>query len=815
MKLKISVALLLCLLVGTCSIVTAQVADTAKLPLTLTDVVGLLKGGISPQRVATEVHERGVDFILTDEAEKQLRAAGGDDSVVIAAAKSHRTPAQQGNGIAAGTEKVNAKDGLRYVWIPAGTFQMGCSPGDNECFHDEKPAHTVTISQGFWMGQTLVTQAAYQRVRGSNPSHFHGDQLPVETVTWDDADGYCAAVGMRLPTEAEWEYAARAGDTASRYGDVDAISWYGDNSGNQRIDSKALYEQDQSNYRNKLVANGNATHAVGQKQPNGWKLYDMLGNVWEWTSDWYDKDYYSQSPSQDPRGPSSGTNRVLRGFSWSLSSGMTSGRMNVVRVSFRNRGGPGLRVSDFGFRCAGEVLSAGGDDSVVIAAAKSQRNPAQPGIGIAAGTEKVNAQAYQGRQLTAEAARSLEDQLNNNPEDLDARARLLGYYFTMAKSRIGVEATVIARRRHILWLIEHHPESQLAGLPEVTLDIAGHDLADPDGYAQARQLWVKQMGTKDVQVLRNIAFFFKVPDKALAENALLRWRALEPASPEVTAQLAFLYSMAILGVDRMSNTGIPTGWNAGAASTDFAHAIREKLEKSSDADLVAAVARMVQMQSMMLHVFAKDFPTAEYDSFSERLILRARDLAPGKYSSALGDFYARKAMATASPEERLTLQKKALALQEQALDRMTERPAPALEQMATLALDVDETAKAGKYAQELLDQASAIQDAKMHGQLLHKANILLGRVELRNGDVAAAKKRLLAAGRVNDGVTLSSFGPNMSLAKDLLEKGERDVVLQYLDLCARFWTSDRGQLAKWKAEIQAGSVPNFGANLSY
>ena len=300
------------------------------------------------------------------------------------AAKSHKTPAPQGNAVAAaGTEKVNAKDGLRYVWIPAGTFQMGCSPGDNDCDYQEKPAHTVRISKGFWMGQTLVTQAAYQRVRGSNPSHFHGDQLPVETVTWDDANGYCAAVGMRLPTEAEWEY-ARAGDTASRYGDVDAISWYGDNSGNQRIDSKALYEQDKSNYWNKLVANGNATHAVGQKQPNGWKLYDMLGNVWEWTSDWYDKDYYSQSPSQDPRGPSSGTYRVLRGGSWGNSA-------RVVRVSNRDRGGPGDRDNDGGFRCAGEVPSAGGDDSVVIAAAKSQRTPAQQGNGIAAGTEKVNA----------------------------------------------------------------------------------------------------------------------------------------------------------------------------------------------------------------------------------------------------------------------------------------------------------------------------------------------------------------------------------------------------------------------------------------
>ena len=103
----------------------------------------------------------------------------------------------------------------------------------------------------------------------------------------------------------------------------------------------------------------------------------------------------------------------------------------------------------------------------------------------------------------------------------------------------------------------------------------------------------------------------------------------------------------------------------------------------------------------------------------------------------------------------------------------------------------------------------------MRDQFLHKANILAGRVELRNGNVAGAKQHLLAAGRVNGGVTLTSFGPNMSLAKELLEKGERDIVVQYLDLCARFWTSDYGQLAKWKSEIRAGRIPNFGANLIY
>jgi formylglycine-generating enzyme required for sulfatase activity len=216
--------------------------------------------------------------------------------------------------------KVNSKDGLTYVWIQPGTFTMRCSPGDSECDADEKPAHEVTISAGFWLGQTPVTQQAYQRVVGTNPSHFKGAQLPVETVNWSEAQSYCQAAGIRMPTEAEWEYAARAGSTGSRYGDIDQIAWYNKNSGSK-------------------------THEVAQKQPNAWGLYDMLGNVWQWTSDWY-TDKYSGNSETDPHGPNSGIFRSLRGGSWDF--GPTN-----VRVSNRNRNEPENRNNNIGFRCLG------------------------------------------------------------------------------------------------------------------------------------------------------------------------------------------------------------------------------------------------------------------------------------------------------------------------------------------------------------------------------------------------------------------------------------------------------------------------------
>ena len=218
--------------------------------------------------------------------------------------------------------KVNPKDNLRYVWIPPGQFMMGCSPGDSECHDDEKPAHQVSISHGFWMGQTEVTQAAYKAVTGKpNPSEFKGDDLPVEQVSWEEAKSYCEAVGMRLPTEAEWEYAARAGSLAARYGNLGDVAWYTGNSGGR-------------------------THPVAQKSPNAWGLYDVLGNVWEWCGDWYD--HYPAESQQDPTGPKSGTQKVVRGGSW---DNIPRG----VRVSLRVRSGPAFRSDYIGFRCSGEL----------------------------------------------------------------------------------------------------------------------------------------------------------------------------------------------------------------------------------------------------------------------------------------------------------------------------------------------------------------------------------------------------------------------------------------------------------------------------
>ncbi len=225
-------------------------------------------------------------------------------------------------GTRVGSVEVNPADGLRYVFLPAGRFIMGCSAGDAPCDLDENPAHEVEISNSYWIGQTEVTQSAFFRVSKWNPSVFKGADRPVENLDWEQAKTYCQAIGMRLPTEAEWEYAARAGGSTLPKVKLDQIAWYGQHQ----------------------------TQPVALKDANAWGLYDMLGNVWEWVADWYDPKYYAQSPMRDPLGPPAVTEkrRVGRGGAW-------SSVQQPVRVSNRAWGGlNGEGDSSTGFRCVGD-----------------------------------------------------------------------------------------------------------------------------------------------------------------------------------------------------------------------------------------------------------------------------------------------------------------------------------------------------------------------------------------------------------------------------------------------------------------------------
>jgi formylglycine-generating enzyme required for sulfatase activity len=222
---------------------------------------------------------------------------------------------------------------MHFVSIRAGKFMMGCSADDPECNADEKPAHQVSITRSFEVCKYQVTQAEYEAVMAVNPSNSKGANLPVEGVSWEDAQKFCEAINRkgdgyryRLPTEAEWEYAARAGNTSCRYGPLADVAWSRDNSGGK-------------------------SHPVGEKKPNAFGLHDTLGNVWEWVQDWYSLTYYGHSPEADPQGPDSGEYRLARGGSW---RGVVRGQS---RVSSRYMLKPNTRSPVVGFRCLREPLS--------------------------------------------------------------------------------------------------------------------------------------------------------------------------------------------------------------------------------------------------------------------------------------------------------------------------------------------------------------------------------------------------------------------------------------------------------------------------
>ena len=217
--------------------------------------------------------------------------------------------------------------GMQFVRITPGEFMMGCSAGDKDCPAPEKPARRVRITRGFEIGRYEVTQAEWQAVMGSNPSHFLGDNLPVDQVSWNDVQQFIEKMNARndgyryrLPTEAEWEYAARAGSTTATAGELDKVAWVAENS-------------------------QKTPHPVGQKQPNAWGLYDMIGNMSEWVQDWWKLDYYSTGPTDDPPGPATGSHRVLRGGSWSATP-------LQARVSYRIQMETSEGNATMGFRCA-------------------------------------------------------------------------------------------------------------------------------------------------------------------------------------------------------------------------------------------------------------------------------------------------------------------------------------------------------------------------------------------------------------------------------------------------------------------------------
>jgi len=273
-----------------------------------------------------------------------------------------------------GTTWTEPKTGMVFNWVPSGCFLMGSAesePGRNQ---DEGPQHEVCLS-GFWLGRTEVTQRQWRAIESDNPSLIaNGEDYPVDMISWDMAKKYALALGkksggtFRLPTEAEWEYAARAGtQTAYAFGN-DITQDQASFEKRYRLPAK-LSDAPASSKRKprRKAARPKAriwpnmhTHAAGSFQPNAYGLHDMHGNVWEWCEDVYDRDYYSRSPRENPRNAGGGVSRVLRGGSWVT-------KASTLRSANRSRAWPDLRTAFYGLRL---VRPAAGT--------KDQEAPASP-----------------------------------------------------------------------------------------------------------------------------------------------------------------------------------------------------------------------------------------------------------------------------------------------------------------------------------------------------------------------------------------------------------------------------------------------------
>ncbi|MGA8220324.1 MAG: hypothetical protein WB780_01635 [Candidatus Acidiferrales bacterium] len=323
-----------------------------------------------------------------------------------------------------------------------------------------------------------------------------------------------------------------------------------------------------------------------------------------------------------------------------------------------------------------------------------------------------------GPQITAEDAKALKEGLKTKPDDLRAREKLLMHYFqAQLESRAAdLEAK---REEHVFWFIEHHPESQLAGLPESGIMPMSFN-GSVEGYQRGKQLWLEQVEKHpdNKQILENASNFLLFSDRKTARELLEKALALDPSDIGTSSKLAQTYDL-----DRIE--GNSSEENKGLA------------EKSL--------------------------------SIRERGLAKADD--------------------------------------EQRFDELGD--------LAKAAFEAGEMEKAEQYATELLQSAPKHKDDWNYGNALHGGNTILGRIALQRGDIVAAKQDLIAAGETPGSPQLDSFGPNMALAKELLEKGERETVITYLQSCEKFWKMGGSDLQNWIATIKGGGTPDFSKNLNY
>ncbi len=418
-----------------------------------------------------------------------------------------------------------------------------------------------------------------------------------------------------------------------------------------------------------------------------------------------------------------------------------------------------------------------------------------------------------GVATTREEAAALEETLKANPDDLASRARLLGFYYAASLEPLGAEASIEGRRRHILWLIERHPGSPLAAAPEATIDRSGHALADPKGFAAGRRAWLAHIerGAPPGAIIRHAVNFLQLHDKPLAERLLLQATAREPGNRTWSRELGRLFALGILRVNVLSQSGRPLGVDGSDDAFTFARHARETVEASGDLGLVGSAGVALVRLGAQLHGHDYGHFSAAARTLAERSLARAQEWSG---LAQLAAFERRMATTLAA---RLAATRKALALLERVYRDLT--PAQSRlaflieERMPQLAYEAEDRERAAALARELLVLAAALPHDAAAGRAIHEGNTLLGRLALSADDIVGAKSFLLSAGRTPGDPTLAVEGPRLDLAAQLVARGERTTVIEYLQLCKRFWPEGRrsGRLDEWIKLLRRGGIPDFSA----
>jgi len=364
------------------------------------------------------------------------------------------------------------------------------------------------------------------------------------------------------------------------------------------------------------------------------------------------------------------------------------------------------------------------------------------------------------------------------------------------------------RVQHILWFVAHQPDAAVLDEPSATVNGPG------ESYDYLKRAWLSKIDEPraTASTLSKAANFFRPTDPDRSIALLEKARSMEPQNWMWVAQLAQMYAFRLTGITGLNQNGLPNAVDPAIAQSKEVADLTAKLLASRDTELLGMVAAALGGQGAI--AAAMTGRGDETSSLSERLIERSKEIDPhnSKWDFMIGQLYANRAEHAAG-EQRAQLARRAFQHFEAArkIDpsvASAARPS----QYARVAIEVGDLKAARDAGDRCLAQVPSL-NVKDAG--VHECNLILGRVALRQGDTASAVRYLYAAANVSGGGSLSSFGPNMMLAKELLEKGQRQAVLEYLRLRAKFWSYDRGQIARWTAEINAGKIPEFGANLIY